>query len=81
MRTTLDLDPAVLSAARAKAKAEHISLGRAVSDLALSGLKAPRSQHATASGFPVLPGVPGHLVTDELVAAYRDDVPPSGDAA
>ncbi len=72
MRTTLDLDPAVLSAARAKAKAERISLGKAVSELALSGLRGSRS---VTAGFPVLPGVPGHMVTDELVNSYRDDEP------
>lgn len=81
MRTTLDLDPAVLSAARAKAQAEHISLGKAVSDLALSGLRRPRSQNTSATGFPVLRGVPGHPVTDELVASYRDDEPVTGDAS
>ncbi len=75
MRTTLDLDPAVLSAARAKAKAERISLGAAVSRLALMGLTASRTTHVTASGFPVLPGVPGHPITDELVASHRDDEP------
>lgn len=32
MRTTLDLDDAVLRAARALAAQEHISLGRAVSE-------------------------------------------------
>ena len=72
MRTTLDLDPAVLSAARAKAKAERISLGKAVSELALSG---PRGSRPVTTGFPVLPGVPGHMVTDELVNSYRDDEP------
>lgn len=75
MRTTLDLDPVVLNAARAKATAERISIGKAVSELALAGIKGPRSQRPSASGFPVLPGVPGHPVTDELVAAYRDDEP------
>ncbi|WP_187368418.1 hypothetical protein [Ruania zhangjianzhongii] len=33
MRTTLDIDPVVLSAARAKAAAERISLGRAVGEV------------------------------------------------
>ena len=75
MRTTLDLDPAVLSAARAKAKAEGISLGRAASELALSGLRRPHYDQASRSGFPVLRGVAGHTVTDELVAEYRDDDP------
>ncbi|MFT4229453.1 MAG: hypothetical protein QM602_04110 [Microbacterium sp.] len=81
MRTTLDLDPAVLSAARAKASAEGISLGRAVSELALRGLRARRSQRSTQTGFPVLSGVPGHPVTDDLVASHRDDDPAAGDAA
>ncbi|WP_298441104.1 hypothetical protein [Gordonia sp. (in: high G+C Gram-positive bacteria)] len=58
MRTTLDIDPAVLSAARAKASAEHISLGKAVSELALAGLAAPGSPRSSPSGFPVLAGVP-----------------------
>ena len=73
MRTTLDLDPVVLSAARARAKAERISLGRAVADLALAGLTAPQS--SPADGFPVLTGNPEHLVTDELAATYGDDDP------
>lgn len=72
MRTTLDLDDVVLSAARAKARAEGISLGRAVSELALAGLTRPREPVQT-DGLPVLRGVPGHLVTDDLVAAHRDD--------
>ncbi|MFT4219267.1 MAG: hypothetical protein QM611_01945 [Microbacterium sp.] len=69
MRTTLDLDPAVLSAARAKASAEGMSLGKAVSELALAGIRRPRSDRPSPSGFPVLAGVVGHPVTDELVAA------------
>ena len=73
MRTTLDIDDVVLSAARAKALAEHISLGRAVSDLALAGLTSDRAAVSDFDGLPVLRGVPGHLVTDELVAAHRDD--------
>ncbi|QLQ09137.1 MAG: hypothetical protein HZY75_00610 [Nocardioidaceae bacterium] len=82
MRTTLDLDPAVLSAARAKARAERISLGKAVSELALAALRAPKAPSAeSTSGFPVLRGVPGHVVTDELVAAYLDDEPQNSDAS
>jgi len=72
MRTTLDIDPVVLSAARAKAAAEQISLGAAVSALARAGL-APRSERTSRSGFPVLRGDPQHLVTDELVIQNRDD--------
>ncbi len=74
MRTTLDLDEVVLSAARTKAAAEGISLGRAVSDLALLGL-SPRADQRSAApkGFPVLPPVPGHVLTDEIVARHRDE--------
>lgn len=83
MRTTLDLDPVVLSAARAKALAERISLGKAVSDLARIGLDrvhsdSSGSESAQQSGFPVLRGTPGHPVTDEVVAAFRDDDPARG---
>ena len=74
MRTTLDLDEIVLSAARAKARAEGISLGRAVSDLALLGLSPrPGGSWVAPAGFPVLSSVPGHVITDELVAEYRDE--------
>ncbi|MBB2890442.1 hypothetical protein [Flexivirga oryzae] len=81
MRTTLDLDEAVLSAARAKARADNTSLGKAVSELALAGITAPRTRQSTASGFPVLAGVTGHAVTDELVAAHRDDESESDSAS
>lgn len=80
MRTTLDLEDAVLSAARAKARAEGISLGRAVSELARRGIAAPSTDERGAGvpptpGFPVLRGDPEHVVTDELVARHRDDQP------
>lgn len=73
MRTTLDIDPVVLSAARAKAAAERISLGRAVSELARLGLRGQRPALSSGTEFPVLAGNPDHPVTDELVAEYRDD--------
>ncbi len=74
MRTTLDIDPAVLSVARAKARAEHISLGRAVSDLAVQGMRRDDAARAESrNGFPVMRGVPGHSVTDEIVAEHRDE--------
>ena len=73
MRTTLTLDPTVVSAARAMARAEHISLGAAVSRLALAGLRPPPRGASETSGFPVLSGDPDHPITDELVAAYQDD--------
>lgn len=81
MRTTLDIDPAVLSAARAKARADRVSLGTAISELARAGMRVPRNGDTEPTGFPVMSGVAGHMVTDELVATYADDDPRDIDAA
>jgi hypothetical protein len=70
MRTTLDLDDQVLLAARAKAAAEGISVGRAVSELVRLAISAPVEP---VSGLRVVPAVPGHVITDELVREHRDD--------
>ena len=70
MRTTLDLDDRALHAARAKAAAERISIGRAVSDLVLEAIDRPV---AAVDGIVVLPATPGHVITDELVYAHLDD--------
>ena len=72
MRTTLDIDDAVLDAARALARDQDVSLGRAVSILARRGLTA-RSGHA-ADGFPVFETEgDADPITLELVNAHRDD--------
>lgn len=72
MRTTLDIDDAVLRAARALAAQRDISLGAAVSELALRGLRPPTT--ARDGDFPLRsPRNTGHVITDELVAAHRDD--------
>jgi len=52
MRTTLDLDPEILSAAKQLASARSISIGKAVSELARRGLQS-RESKASRSGFPV----------------------------
>lgn len=76
MRTTLDLDEAVLSAARSLASAQKISLGAAVSELARRGLGVPGDRGSVdlvySGPFPVLVGDPERLVTPELVQQYRD---------
>ena len=72
MRTTLDIDEAVLSAARAKAHADGTSVGKALSALARQALDANAFVSA-ADGFPILDGIPGHPVTNDLVALYGDD--------
>lgn len=76
MRTTLEIDDSVLAAARSIARTQNVSLGRAVSLLALRGLRAPSTGTQTDTSdapFPVLTGEPGHVVSDELVAHHRDD--------
>ena len=76
MRTTLDLDPRVLAAARSRVHAgQNKSIGEAVSDLALTGLVTGTSQAITeANGLVLLPTVPGHVITDQMVAeALLDD--------
>jgi hypothetical protein len=70
VRTTLDLEDRALHAARAKAAAEKTSVGKAVSALVLQAVDAPVPQ---IQGIEVLPAVPGHVITDELVYAHRDD--------
>jgi hypothetical protein len=73
MRTTLDLDDAVLAAARSLARDESISLGAAVSELARRGLRAGATVTSRRSGFPVIEAAPDTVVTLELVNRYRDD--------
>jgi hypothetical protein len=75
MRTTLDIDDAVLAAARSLAAAEGLSIGAAVSRLARRGLgleSAPQRVDVSYSPFPVLTGNPDHVVTLELVNEQRD---------
>ncbi len=73
MRTTLDIDDAVLRAARALADQRLVSLGAAVSELALRGLRSGGAEVPT-EGFPLRrPRATDHVITDDLVAAHRDD--------
>jgi hypothetical protein len=52
MRTTLSLDPDILSAARQIAAAKSKSIGEVISELARLGLEA-RGNVGTRQGFPV----------------------------
>lgn len=75
MRTTLDIDDTVLAAAKSLARAKGISLGRAVSELALKGLRSADERGGTSvdmaySPFPVIHG--DVVVTQELVDEHRD---------
>lgn len=69
MRTTLDIDPRVLAAARARVNGGlNKSVGEAVSDLAMTGLTATTPAEAATGGLVFLPSAPGHVVTDQMVA-------------
>ena len=76
MRTTLDIDGDVLSAAKEIARARGTSAGRVISDLARQALNAreparvaePRARH----GFKPF-GPRGGLVTNEIIDRLRDD--------
>lgn len=72
MRTTLDLDDNLLQIARTRARERGVSLGVAVSDMMRRSLEVPAT--VSRHGFPVFPAPPGApVVSDELVAQYRDD--------
>lgn len=70
MRTTLDLDPRLLAAARARANQRGITLGAAVSELGLCGLavEQPTAREAV-QGLVMLPATGDrHVITDRMVA-------------
>lgn len=73
MRTTLDLDPEILSAARQIAADRSISIGKAISDLARRGLET-RVKNTTRQGFPVFQVPRGaRPLTLEDVRSDEDD--------
>lgn len=68
MRTTLDIDPRVLAAARSRVHAGQArSVGEAVSELALAGL-APTAQRVNErNGIMLVSTDAGETITDETV--------------
>jgi hypothetical protein len=72
MRTTLDLDDAVLDQARAIARDRGISLGAAVSLLAERGMRSVLIVDDT--GLPAFDVAPdARILTPEMVRAVLDD--------
>ncbi|WP_244928176.1 DUF2191 domain-containing protein [Nocardioides sp. W7] len=67
MRTTLTIDDRVLAAARSRAQRRGISVGDALSELALIGYETETSAVAPPAGFPMLAPVAGHVITVEMV--------------
>lgn len=75
MRTTVDLDPEILSAARQLAAARSISLGKALSELARRGLAPQKLGGTSRTGFPVFDVSTGaRPLTSEDVRRDEDDV-------
>jgi len=61
VRTTLDIDPVILNAAKDLADHTRRSVGAVISDLARLGLESGRAHAADGlrNGFPVFSVVPG----------------------
>ena len=86
MRTTLDLDDDVLSAAKAMAKAANTTAGRIISDTmrraiqnGLAQAQSPTpalhvAQPQAVYGFAPLTPSGQHIVTSDMVRALRDEL-------
>jgi hypothetical protein len=74
MRTTLTLDPDIMSAARQIAAAKSKSIGEVISELARRGLEA-RGKVSTRQGFPVFQVTKGAApLTPDDVRRDADEV-------
>ncbi|HEX7353735.1 MAG TPA: antitoxin [Mycobacteriales bacterium] len=72
MRTTLEIDDDVMAAARELARAERVSIGSVVSDLARRGLAPARVQRR--HGRPVIHSPAGAPpITPEMVRGALDE--------
>jgi hypothetical protein len=80
MRTTLDIDDDVLSAAKELAKAEGKTMGQVMSELARRALTAPhgfaeaQAAFATADDWELLPSREGPPVTNDLIRRIQDEL-------
>lgn len=72
MRTTLDLNPTALEAARQLATHRAQSLGTVISELILQGLRA-EAPRASKAGFPVFARGAGKMITLDDVKRAEDD--------
>lgn len=73
MRTTINLSPALLDAARQLAAARSMALGDVISELAFKGLEAQNRAAVTRkNGFPVF-AVSGHAPPIGLQDVKRDE--------
>ncbi|MEZ5355371.1 MAG: DUF6364 family protein [Bryobacteraceae bacterium] len=68
MRTTLDIEPDVIEAAKSVASSRGISLGKAISALIRESFARP-VRLDSEDGFPVMPSVPGSISLDNRTVA------------
>lgn len=74
MRTTVDIDEDVLSAARSLAQVQRRSIGSVLSVLARRGLRSSAPTGLGEGGFPVFTLTSGgRPITSEMVRAAQDD--------
>ena len=75
MRTTVDLEDAVLLAAREIARQRGVTIGKVLSDLVRQALTRPAGS-TTRQGLPLFPvQSDAGVVTPELVNKLRDEAP------
>ena len=73
MRTTLDIDDDVLTAAKELAAAQNSTAGQVISDLARQALTRPAAEGAGArGGFKLLPRT-GGVITSEMVEKWLEE--------
>ncbi len=79
MRTTLDLDPDVLQAAKELAEKERSTAGKVISRVFRRGLRAPEAtekakvKYTFKNGVPVLPSREGEIITMEHIRRLMDE--------
>ncbi len=78
MRTTLDIDPDILSAVKARARRERRSAGAVLSELArqaLTGAAAPQPSSDAEAFFGFRPlRADGRVVSDETIERLREEL-------
>lgn len=73
MRTTLDIDDDVLSAAKELAAAQNSTVGQVISDLVREALIRPSEEVPEyRNGFPSLPRT-GKIITSEMVERWLEE--------
>jgi hypothetical protein len=74
MRTTIDIDADVLSAAKELAALRRSTAGKVLSDLARSALQPRAVKAAIRNGVPLLPPRAGaRPVSSQIVSVLRDE--------